>query len=81
MSDNTLKPKAKILDEIKFEDHTREEVIAWLEENGKKNRSYERLAKWIAESAEFDRCNHKVRVVIADAERAVKEKVKWSSEF
>lgn len=69
-------PKAKTLDEIHFEHHTREEVILWLQRNAEQNPSYARLAEWLAESAEFDRCNHAVRVAVANAERSAERKAK-----
>lgn len=67
-------PKAQTLDEIEFTNHTREEIIFWLQQNVAKNPSYARLAKWLAESAEFDKSHYAVRLAIANAERAAERK-------
>lgn len=65
-----LPPKAKALDKIEFTNHTREEVIFWLQKNAKKNSSFARLAQWIAESAEFYKSHYAVQVALANARRA-----------
>lgn len=67
------KVKARTLDEIRFQDHTREEVIAWLKQKAVKKPSYGRLIRWITESAVLFSSHHEIQVAIAKAQRQVDE--------
>lgn len=69
-----IPPNVKTLDKLEFNNHTREEVILWLQENAKKNPSFERLANWIAESSEFDKSHYAVQMALADARRSADQK-------